>query len=322
MFTDRRTMPDRTEDNKARETLDKQVEELVADTAAAAAVPIPHPPGEDAPAEFESAESVLAEAAGTLKPRPAANTPATPPEAAHAAAPRAAPTAPAEHADLPGPEDITKLDEKLAESAAELSAAGDAAGQVVDDSDIEAQISGAAAIPTPSAPTAHAEPAPAPIATAPAPVAPVTPAPPRPTKEPPAHAASAPAVHVEPKPKEPRRGLSGIAAAALQPLATFTLKLKPSTRQTIGYVAVVTLFQAACLWGFLMFKGPAGELEATSEPVILRKPGDPPAHHAPGKSGPDAHGSADSHVKPPVKKSAAKPKPAAKTESHAGAEHH
>lgn len=145
-------------------------------------------------------------------------------------------------------------------------------------------------------------------------------------------------------------------------MAEVTSRLSPGVRQTIAYAAVVTLFQAACLWGFLVFKGPPGEPVPTSEPVILRKPGDPPAAHdthKPAATGhatkkADAHGASEEHGEAPAKepkaksashgtkdshakaeepeggdshakapkKTASKPKAGAKKEEHADAEHH
>jgi len=149
---------------------------------------------------------------------------------------------------------------------------------------------------------------------------------------------SATAAGASAAPKKPRMNLAGGLTAVVRPLAVFTKNLSPSVRQTIAYAAVVTLFQAACLWGFLAFKGPAGELEPTSESVILRKPGDPPAGHdahaAPssGHGSPkpaDAHGAPKEHGSAAPRKAESHAKPAKATakskagkDAHADAGHH
>jgi len=204
-------------------------------------------------------------------------------------------------AEFSSPEAITRLDEKLAATAAELSSHS---GDVVDDQQTEAAMKAEeAAVPATPEPS-HAPVAPVAVAAArvPVPVAVAAVAAPAPTPTP--TPAPARAAIVEDKPRSPRVGLGGAAAAAIRPLANFTMNLQPGTRQTIAYAAVVTIFQAACLWGFLAFKGPSVDIAPTSEPVILLQPGDPPA--APKKE--------------PAKKAAStKPKDTAKAD--AGGQH-
>lgn len=223
--------------------------------------------------------------------------------------------------EFSSPDAIAKLDEKLAESASELSdRAG--SGEVVDDRDHESLQDGAAeaaasragdtdAAPV-SAPAPKAPPAPVPTAAA----APVAAAAPTPTPAPAPVVPEAKETETAAATVEAKPGISiaSIVTVGLSPLASFTMKLSPTARQTIAYAAVVTLFQAACLWGFLAFKGPPGEPVPMSDPVILRHEGDPPASH-------DAHKATSSgHAAP--KKAASKPKAAAKPDAHADAGHH
>lgn len=244
---------------------------------------------------------------GRSKRVPAAAAPAVPSAPAVSVPAPAEESAPAEEladlsaAEFSSPEAITRLDEKLAATAAELSSHS---GDVVDDQQTEAAMKAEeAAVPATPEPS-HAPVAPVAVAAAPVPVPVAVAAVAAPAPTPTPTPAPARAAIVEDKPRSPRVGLGGAAAAAIRPLANFTMNLQPGTRQTIAYAAVVTIFQAACLWGFLAFKGPSVDIAPTSEPVILLQPGDPPA--APKKE--------------PAKKAAStKPKDTAKAD--AGGQH-
>jgi hypothetical protein len=97
--------------------------------------------------------------------------------------------------------------------------------------------------------------------------------------------------------------LAGPLRAALAPAARLTSRMSVGVRQTIGYVAVLTLLMSAALWGFLILRGPAKMPEPTSEPAVFLKAGDKaPEHHAapsgshasPSKKA-DAHASGGGH---------------------------
>ncbi len=302
-------MPDRAEELKEIEALDQRVDELLSEveqTAERIDAAIPSPPEdanvsqfEDAAAvleevnadlaraeteaetaaepvggevfggagegdvestEFESAADVMEEVAAELR---ATEEPAPPAELEAAASEREPEPEPESMSaeEFSSPEAIRKLDERLAANASDLSAG---TGDVVDDSEVQEQVIASERGEEPAPAVVSPEPVAASIPAAPA--KPVAPAPePAPI--------AAPVVVV---PAKDRLSIGRAAAAPLVPLANFTERLSAGTRQTIAYAAVVTLFQAACLWGFLVFKGPPGEPVPTSDPVTLREPDAPP----------------------------------------------
>lgn len=315
-------MPDRAEELKEIEALDRRVDELLSEvdeTAERIDAAIPSPPedadasqfadaaavldevnadleraeteaesvGGEAPegsdegdvedAEFESAADVMEEVAADLR---ATEEPAPPAEIEAAATePEPEPEPESMSAEeFSSPEAIRKLDERLAASASDLSAG---TGDVVDDSEVQEQVIASERGEEPAPVVVAPEPV---VASAPtAPAKPVAPAP-EPTPI---------AVPVVGVPAKERLSIGHAAAAPLAPLANFTERLSPGTRQTIAYAAVVTLFQAACLWGFLVFKGPPGEPVPTSDPVTLREP-DAPSKAKPS-TGSTPKNAAESH---------------------------
>lgn len=301
-------MPDRAEELKEIEALDQRVDELLSEveqTAERIDAAIPSPP-EDADASqfadaegvldqvnadleraeseaaegagdhetlgFESASDVMEEAAAELQaihePAPHADNDTTTPE------PEPEPESMSAE-EFSSPEAIRKLDERLAANASDLSAG---TGDVVDDSEVQEQV---------IASERGEEHTPV---VAPEPVAASVPAAPAKTVAPQPTPVAAPVVVV---PAKDRLSIGRAAAAPLVPLANFTERLSPGTRQTIAYAAVVTLFQAACLWGFLVFKGPPGEPVPTSDPVTLREPDAPPKAKPPAGASPK--NAAESH---------------------------
>jgi hypothetical protein len=139
-----------------------------------------------------------------------------------------------------------------------------------------------------------------------------------------------------------------VLAGALQPLAALHERFGESTRQTIGYCAILTLFSASCAWGLVYFMKPK-ELEPArgEQPFIYSDTA--PAHgvkaparhveekaaaHAEGGGEGGGHGEAakkDAHAKP-AKKSASsghgeegaaeKPKKTAKAKKGAKPDEH
>lgn len=225
--------------------------------------------------EFESASDVMEEVAAELQaldepaPHGETETPAPEPE------PEPEPESMSAE-EFSSPDAIRKLDERLAANASDLSAGTE---DVVDDSDLQEQV-----IASEQGKEPH------PVPAAPEPVAASVPSPPAKPVAPEPTPLAAPVVVV---PAKDRLSIGRAAAAPLAPLANFTERLSPGTRQTIAYAAVVTLFQAACLWGFLVFKGPPGEPVPTSDPVTLREPDAPPkakpSTGASPKTAPDSH---------------------------------
>jgi hypothetical protein len=308
-------MPDRAEELKEIEALDRRVDELLSEveqTAERIDAAIPSPPEdanvsqfEDAAAvleevnadlaraetdsetaaepvggevfggagegdvestEFESAADVMEEVAAELRateePAPPAELEASASEPEPEREPEPEPESMSAE-EFSSPEAIRKLDERLAANASDLSAG---TGDVVDDSEVQEQVIASERGEEPAPVVVSPEPVAASIPAAPAkPVAPALAPEPAPI--------AAPVVVV---PAKDRLSIGRAAAAPLVPLANFTERLSPGTRQTIAYAAVVTLFQAACLWGFLVFKGPPGEPVPTSDPVTLREPDAPP----------------------------------------------
>lgn len=106
--------------------------------------------------------------------------------------------------------------------------------------------------------------------------------------------------------------LGNAAAVFVRPIANYTSSLSPTVRQTIGYAAIITIFQAACLWGFLIFRGPPSEPVPTSEGAVLRHVGDDAEHAARLKA-------ESAHARPAPKASGSDSKAkAAKKDSHGG----
>lgn len=210
--------------------------------------------------------------------------------------------------DFTSPETITRLDERLAANAQALSdAAPEAdvgtaaplhtelpraaapaneaiAADEVDDAEIQSQIAAEEAAAAPAKPAPAPSPASMPtraVAATPAPAA--VPAA-TPAVAPPPSRAEAPLAPEMPA-KAPRQFhigamLSSAAAACVRPIANYTSGLNPTVRQTIGYAALVTIFQAACLWGFLIFRGPPADPAPVGDPMVLRKVGDDAEHAA------------------------------------------
>jgi len=365
-------MPNRADDIQDATPLDKRVEELLTQESAAAKdagrdggsahdVSLPSPPGESGGGEtdgFDSIEEAMVEVSAEIERVPDAPVA----EVAAAPAPRivGAPSLDEEmlggrgapqsvvhkvsadavtggeslDEEFASPEAISRLDEKLAASATELSrGAGDVAEEsrskvvaegtadsgpeFVGASEVDGEAPPALAKVV-TAPVAAVPPAPRvepeKTASAPAPMAPMpvaqmsAPSPaPAPTSREAARSPvlqSAPVVEqTQPVVREPRPGIGALGATALRPLAVATSRLAPGTRQTIAYAAVVTLFQAACLWGFLAFRGPPIAAEATSAPVRLLSPGD----------------AAEPTRKAAPKKTSSKPKADAKKDANADA---
>lgn len=92
--------------------------------------------------------------------------------------------------------------------------------------------------------------------------------------------------------------------AALSPLAKIHAKLGEPMRQTIGYVAAMTMLFAVASWAFFLLRGQP-KLDAVSPQKHLLMPGEAaPSDHSSGAHGEDAHsaaanqdqGSGDSHA--------------------------
>jgi hypothetical protein len=244
-------------------------------------------------------------------------------------------------AAAPSPVNIEKLDAALAENADKALAAAQ------DDLRKEAAAPPVVApvvAPAP-APAKAPVPAPAPVKAAePEEVIPELPDDPRA-----AAAAHAPAAAEVVEPKTP---LAERLLSPLRPLAAIHERLGESTRQTIAYSAILTLFAAACAWTLPRFAR-GGELQpATGETPFITGYHDtlpahgvkaPPKAHAEEKKagghGEEAggHGEAakkDSHAKAPKKKEASggkaeegghaaeKPKKAPKSSKKGKAEEH
>lgn len=156
--------------------------------------------------------------------------------------------------------DIQQLDQALAANADK--ALEDAQREL----DQHAATAAANPEPEPAAPvaetpaTAAAAPSPVPAAAPPAPAAkPASPAPqPAPAAQPPL---------VEILPSEPQRSkvalLSAALLAPLRPIAALHEKFGESTRQTIGYIAVMNVFFASVVWFFALQK------PVTRDPVSM-----------------------------------------------------
>lgn len=306
-------MPERAQHIPPPPPLDEQVDQLLADTAAndeavqdAAATAVVQE-GTD----FASPEDLLSEVNASMETLHAQAESAAEAEVEQlAAAVEAVPgveegvAAQAEDPDFASPATIQQLDEKLAASAQELSdhaaeqdraiepvepavapvepASNDVqvdAAALAADTQADAEV-GANVQIAPAGPVASASDAPA------APAAVVAPA----AAQPAANPAPAPAVEkvITVAPAAPVAAASrqyhlgaifgGAAAVFVRPIANYTSSLSPTVRQTIGYAAIITIFQAACLWGFLVFRGPPSEPAPTSEGAVLRHVGDDAEH--------------------------------------------
>ncbi|HMN42671.1 MAG TPA: hypothetical protein PKE29_17660 [Phycisphaerales bacterium] len=138
------------------------------------------------------------------------------------------------------------------------------------------------------------------------------------------------------EPAAPKAPLSAVLLAPLRPLAALHERLGESTRQTIGYCAILTLFSAACAWGLPLFlKKPEMDPARGEQPFIYNDTTPAhgvraPARHdgdskgaAHGGGGGGGHGEAakkDDHARPEKKTSsrAKKPSKAAKPDPHGG----
>lgn len=139
--------------------------------------------------------------------------------------------------------------------------------------------------PRESAPVAHAAPA-----AEPEPVPIDIPVSPRPSKPaPPAASAERPSELLESK---ARRSVPPLLTAALAAMSSPLKNSSKRTRDFIGWAAIITLFNATCLWGYLLLFRSA----PTATKVVARE------HKAE-----DSHAKSDSH---------------AKTDSHAKADSH
>lgn len=171
--------------------------------------------------------------------------------------------------------DIEQLDAALAAGAEK--ALHDAQKEIQD-----------AAPAAPAPPPAPAEPAPSLPAPASGPQAPtpepaVAPLPAAPAQTAsPAHLADTPA---------PRRTFGALLAPVLEPLAAMHIRLGEPARQTVGYVAVMTFFSGAVIWGFIALSEQR-TAQPTSTPRYVQT-SDAPEHAESG-----AHQSTSEHAKP------------------------
>lgn len=243
-------------------------------------------------------------------------------------------------ASVPGPApSVRELDDHLAQAAPKAveAAIQAAAAQAATTSHTESVHSAGAAPPSRSAEASKA--ATVPVAHGSVGGAPAIPAGER------ISGAAHEATSAEPaKPGVISRAATAVLAAPMAALAKLHVKLGESTRQTIGYVALMTAFFAITTWAYLLLKQPP-KLEAVSGVRTLLKPGDPapameshgsehasesPSAKAPsgghgeggGEGGghgepakKDAHGAAKAPPKKSSKKEPAK-KDAAKADAH------
>lgn len=259
------------------------VEGLVSDAQPAAAAPAPP---ETPPAATSIDMADLADAVQKLidnAPQPA---PAEPP--------------------LPADTKIETLDAHIAELADDL-----IAGEFADEQNqIKGQVGAPPPAPPPETPTVAPQ-APAPQAPEPAaahtPDIPVAPKPmkPAPAAKPP-KPVEAPA---EPKVETPRRALGErvkpIFAATLAALSAPLRNASKQTRDRVGWIAIITIFNATCLWGYLLFfRAPSTTVKAVSHDGDAKPAdghGDSHAKDPHAKESADSHGKAssakDSHAK-------------------------
>ncbi len=264
------------------------VENLVADPPKPAAPPAAPPPTAAEPAPESAAMQSMDDLAAAVQKlvEDAAPKPPEPP--------------------LPSDTKIETLDAHIAGLADDL-----IAGEFADEQNtIKGQV-GAPPVP-PEAPAPAPTPAPQPPPPEPAPaVAPVVTAPSAPSPAaPPPVARHKPAKAAPPAPAPETPAKTRKLAAALRPLSTLILSTlaaplrnrpKP-LRDLIGWVAIITIFNATCLWGYLLFfrsSTPTIVVAKAAEDSSHEKPAEKDAHGAPSK---DAHGA----TKPKEKKTAAK----------------
>ncbi|MBX3405310.1 MAG: hypothetical protein KF869_00995 [Phycisphaeraceae bacterium] len=334
-------MPERAQHIPPPPPLDEQVDQLLADTAAndeavqdadATAVV-------QEGADFASPEDLLSDVNASMETLHAQAESAAEAEVDQlAAAVEAVPAveegvaARTEDPDFASPATIQQLDEKLAASAQELSdraaeqdraiepvepvsnaAQVDAAALAADtqaDAEVGANVQIAPAEPEANASdsTASSAPVVAPAAAQPAP----QPAPAPAVEKVISVAAAAPSpVAVASRQYHLGAIIGGAAAVIVRPIANYTSRLSPTVRQTIGYAAIITIFQAACLWGFLVFRGPPSEPAPTSEGAVLRHVGDD-AEHAERMKAEAAH------AKPASRATGKSDTKTAKKDSHGG----
>jgi hypothetical protein len=92
-----------------------------------------------------------------------------------------------------------------------------------------------------------------------------------------------------------------VGGRVLRPLVRLDGRLSRTMRQTIGYVAILTLFNCTWVWGYVLVRGPGKLPEPAGEGTPFLKPGDPvPQSHNPsGEGHADAgHGESDGHAAP------------------------
>lgn len=271
--------------------------------AASAQAEPPTPAPDDA--DFQDAASLLAEVSEELGAAPEPADPAVVEPAAESPAPiadsaepdappvedpgatpeAAAPATPAPAAaSAPVPsgaaDRIEELDQALAADAeGVLAAAGDTPRIAAPASEPEAEAATDEPTPAPAAPAPATPPPPAtPIARP----APPPPAPTEPETPPP-----------EPKPRRSLRPvLAHVVGLALGPLVRINGRLSHTARQTIGYAAIITLFNCTWVWGYVLLRGPGETPAPAGEGTPFVKPGDPVPHNA-GSHGDDSH--ADKH---------------------------
>lgn len=235
---------------------------------AATATPTPEPAVAEAP---EAHNASVPAAASAEAPEPAAAAPVVDPPVEHS--PPAHPE-PASGSDAP----IEQLDQVLAQEAETVLA--QSAKQAKDGSKTSAQ-------PAEPPAAAAAEPAKPTVAPAPAPTE-VKPTAASPTPSPARHEPE-PAKPEKPKGPSLKQRAGALAQKALMPLARKTESLSTGARQTLGWIAVVTLLQSAAVWGYPLVRGPGKSPEPTSDPTVFLKPGDKAPEHKPKA----AHGEAE-----------------------------
>lgn len=220
----------------------------------------------------------------------------------------------ADPASIPGRRpgsEINQLDAAIAASAEDILVAAQ--------QDLKPEPAPEAA-PAAATPATKPDPTPAPAVAAPvaapvapavhaAPVEPAKPAAAKPRQA--AVAASLPAA----RPAFEMAGIGSKLSGALVPLAVMHEKLGESTRQTIGYCAVLTLFMSLCVWGKVIAFPAKSEAEPATEVAALYDETTPahgvtapPKHvekaaegegHAQAKK-PDAHAQPKPEKKPPA----------------------
>ncbi len=303
--------------------------------------PIPNPPVA-ATAQVAESDALLAEIASEIEQQAPGPLP-TPPEPV-ASVPLAPPPAPTPAEIAEAAEDVqADLEAFEAPSATEIAAIPDPPAPEADIAKPGAEMRSLdAALAARAERSLLTTPAPAvePVPVAPQAVvaAPAPAAPPKPEAQPepiiiasPAEPVPAPAA----QPGSTRAAFVDTLTAPLRPIAAMHEKLGEPTRQLVGYLALITLFFAACIWTFPRFMK-ASTPDPTTAPTEFYDANTPahgitaPAKHAEGEKaaghgGEEAHGEsghgeakkADAHAKPkPEKKSPSKGKKAPPAEGH------